>query len=105
MTQSKNDSYRRARFDIIVEIANVLPLATLDALYSRIASLNAEDFDQVAIDMVKSFTEHALYIASVHAKQVPVCSSNRHCPFWTCDVVGCHCCLCFQRFVSVCHGV
>ena len=72
VAQSKNDSYRRAMFDIIVEVSNVLPLGTLDLLYSRIASMGPEDFDQVAIDMVKSFTEHALYIASVHARRAPV---------------------------------
>jgi hypothetical protein len=157
--QSKNDSIKRAVYDIIVEVSAVLPLATLDLLcvrvfmctpaphsptpvrrghhlltcshahmltcspahlltcspahlltcspahlltcspahllalscvctclrrvlrrpcrWSRIAGMDIETFDQVTVDMVRQFTENALYIASVQGKAVEVRVAHR----------------------------
>jgi hypothetical protein len=79
--QSKNDSIRRAMYDIIVETSSVLPLHTLDLLYSRIAALNTEDFDQVwcrnrpYLQLVFVSEEAARFPAMFH-------DFNTHCALW-----------------------
>ena len=40
--------------------------------WSRIAGMDIETFDQVTVDMVRQFTENALYVASVQGKAAEV---------------------------------
>lgn len=69
--QNKHESYVRATYEVIIELATVLTEQQNDLLYSQIINVKKENFDASFLEMVKEFSVKAIITAKNSFKQDP----------------------------------